>query len=326
MVNRRFAGFAWGTLGLNIFVIVWGAFVRASGSGAGCGSHWPLCNGEVIPQPERIATVIEFFHRVTSGLALLAVIAMVIWAFRAYPKGNPVRIGALASLVFIILESLVGAALVLLQYVEFNVSVGRAIWMGIHLTNTLLLTAALTLTAWWGSGGQGFRLRGHGAIGSTLLAAIIGMFVLGVSGAITALGDTLTLVGGISPEENPLVATFVQLRVFHPLIAFAVGGLLAFAVSTGTRHHPGATVQRFGWSAVILFTIQIFLGGLNVFLKAPVWLQMVHLLFTTAIWVLTVLYGAVVLAADDKAATRPGQEQHSPVTADAQAKPVTPGA
>ena len=130
MVNRRFSRYAWGTLGLNIFVIVWGAFVRASGSGAGCGSHWPLCNGEVIPQPERIATVIEFFHRVTSGLALIAVLVMVVWAFREYPKGNLVRLGALASLVFIIIESLVGAALVLLQYVEFNVSVGRAIWMG----------------------------------------------------------------------------------------------------------------------------------------------------------------------------------------------------
>ena len=83
MVNRRFSRYAWGTLGLNIFVIVWGAFVRASGSGAGCGSHWPLCNGEVIPQPERIATVIEFFHRITSGLALIAVLVMVVWAFRA---------------------------------------------------------------------------------------------------------------------------------------------------------------------------------------------------------------------------------------------------
>ena len=322
MVNRRYARFAWGTLGLNIFVIVWGAFVRASGSGAGCGSHWPLCNGEIIPQPERIATVIEFFHRVTSGLALIAVLVLVVWAFRAYPKGNPVRIGALASLVFIIIESLVGAALVLLQYVEFNVSVGRAIWMSIHLTNTLLLIAVLTLTAWWASGGKGFRLRGHGATGGTLLAAIIGMFILGVSGAITALGDTLTIAGGISPDENALVATFVQLRVFHPLLAFIVGGLLAFAVSTGTRHDPAPNVQRFGWWAVGLFAVQLLIGALNVFLKAPVWLQMVHLFFTTVIWILTVLYGAAVLAASDKVGANISQPARTSSAADA--KPVAP--
>ena len=322
MVNRRFSRYAWGTLGLNIFVIVWGAFVRASGSGAGCGSHWPLCNGEVIPQPERIATVIEFFHRITSGLALIAVLVMVVWAFRAYPKGNLVRLGALAALVFIIIESLVGAALVLLQYVEFNVSVGRAIWMGVHLTNTLLLTAALTLTAWWASGGQGFRVRGHGATGATLFAAIAGMFVLGVSGAITALGDTLTIAGGISPDENALVATFVQLRVFHPLIAFVVGGLLFYAVSTGARQQPAPAVQQFGWWAVSLFAVQLLLGALNVFLKAPVWLQMVHLLMTTVIWILTVLYGAAVLAAGDKVAANTDQPVRASSAVDA--KPVAP--
>lgn len=310
-VNRRYARFAWAALGLNIFVIIWGAFVRASGSGAGCGSHWPLCNGEVIPQPQQISTVIEFFHRITSGLALLAVLVMVIWAFRAYPKGNLVRKGATASLIFMIIESLVGAALVLLQYVEFNVSVGRAIWMGVHLTNTLLLTAVLTLTAWWASGGKGFRLRGHGATGGTLLAAIIGLLVLGVSGAITALGDTLTLAGGISPEDNALVATLVELRVLHPLIAFIVGGLLAYAVSTGTRHDTAPLAQRFGWYAVGLFVVQLALGGLNVFLKAPVWLQLVHLLFTMAIWMLTVLYGAVVLASDAGSPADAGQASRS---------------
>jgi len=321
MVNRRFAGFAWGVLGLNLFVIIWGAFVRASGSGAGCGSHWPLCNGEVIPQAENVATLIEFFHRVTSGLALLAVLAMVIWAFRAFPKGNLVRLGALISLVFIIIESLIGAALVLLQYVEFNVSVGRAIWMAAHLTNTLLLTAALTLTAWWASGGRGFRLRGHGAVGGTLLAALIGMFVLGVSGAITALGDTLTIAGGISPEENALVATFVQLRVFHPLIAFLAAGLLFYAVSTGTRRTAAPLVHRFGWWAAGLFAVQLFVGAINVWLMAPVWLQMVHLLLTMVIWMLIVLYGATVLAAGDAAA-----QGSQPARPAAGARPAAPQA
>src|SRR5690349_10435854 len=81
----RFAIFAWSVLAYNLLVVLWGAFVRATGSGAGCGSHWPLCNGVVMPRPERIETIIELGHRLTSGLALIAVVALLVGAFRSYP-------------------------------------------------------------------------------------------------------------------------------------------------------------------------------------------------------------------------------------------------
>lgn len=302
-INLRFARYAWGVLALNLFVIIWGAFVRASGSGAGCGSHWPLCNGVLIPQPQHVATWIEFAHRITSGLALLSVIVMLVWALRAYPRGHRVRAGAVAAMIFMIIEALVGAALVLLEYVAFNVSVGRAIWMGTHLVNTLILTAALTLTAWWGSGGPPVRLRGQGSVGVTLLLAMLGMLVLGVSGAITALGDTLVITGGITPEQNALVAQLVSLRIFHPLIAITVGCLVALAAWVCYRKRPTIYTLRFGQAAVALFVLQLCLGALNVALRAPLWLQMVHLLITSTIWILLVLLAAAAL----------GQKQ--PVTA-----------
>ena len=88
------ARFAWGVLAINIVVILWGAFVRASGSGAGCGSHWPLCNGEVVPVAVQVQTVIEFTHRVTSGTAFLLVIGLLVWARRAFPVGHQVRAAA----------------------------------------------------------------------------------------------------------------------------------------------------------------------------------------------------------------------------------------
>lgn len=297
MINRRFANYAWGVLALNILVIIWGAFVRATGSGAGCGDHWPLCNGQVIPQPTEIATVIEFSHRVTSGLALLTVFGMLVWSFRAYPKGHLVRRGAVATTILIILEALLGAGLVLLQYVAFNVSIERAFWMGAHLINTLLLTGALTLTAWWASGGRALRLRSQGAIGATFWLAVAGMMLLSVSGAIAALGDTLTIAGGISPEENAIVAMLVELRIFHPLIATVTGALVFLAVQVANSRRPTRKTLRFGWAAVGLYALQLLLGTLNVILKAPVWLQMVHLLVTMAIWVLLVLFGAAALAA-----------------------------
>lgn len=304
VVNRRFARYAWGVVLLNIVVIVWGAFVRATGSGAGCGDNWPLCQGEVIPRPESIETVIEFSHRVTSGLALISVVVLLIWAFRAFPKGSVVRKGAVASMIFMILEALIGAALVLLEYVAFNVSVGRAIWMGGHLINTFLLMAALTLTAWWGQGGQPLRLRNQGAVGWTLLGAVVGMLVLGVSGAITALGDTLVLTGGISPAENALVATLVDLRIFHPLIAFVVGALVGLAAWFAMKQRPGQTTQRLGRTIIALYVVQLLVGSLNVALKAPVWLQLVHLAITTTIWILLVMLAAAALAAGEPVAPR----------------------
>ena len=224
-------------------------------------------------------------------------LALIVWGFRAYPKGHPVRKGVVWTGIFMILEALIGAALVLLEYTAFNVSVGRAIWMAGHLVNTFLLLAALALTIWWADGGDRLRLRGHGSAAWTYWLLVAGMFVLGASGAITALGDTLTITGGISPQENALVATFVELRIFHPLIAFAVFGLTLLAVWTANRGgKANADMQRYGQAIVILFIVQLLLGALNVQLKAPVWLQMVHLLFTSTIWVLVVLFGAATLS------------------------------
>lgn len=306
--NRRFAQYAWGVVAANVVVILWGAFVRATGSGAGCGDHWPLCNGEVIPRAEQIETLIEFSHRVTSGLALLAVVALLIWALRAFPKGHIVRKAAAASMALMILEALIGAALVLLQYVAFNISLGRAIWMAAHLVNTLLLLAALVLTAWWGQGGRILRLRGQGLIGWSLLLATVGMLVLSMSGAITALGDTLVITGGISPAEHALVATLVELRILHPIIAFVVGALVIGTAWIVIQRRTDGGAQRVGRLIIALYVAQLLIGSLNVALRAPVWLQLVHLAFTCAIWILLVVLAAQALASDE--ATKVGEQQH----------------
>ena len=178
MRSRSFATYAWGVLAVNLLVIAWGAFVRATGSGAGCGNHWPLCNGEVVPRAPQVETIIEFSHRLTSGAALISVLLMLIWAFRAYPKGDPVRAGAVLSMVLMLIEALIGAGLVLFEYVAANVSIGRVYWIAGHLINTFLLLAAVTLTAWWASGGSRLRVRGQGVTAWALGVALLGMLVL----------------------------------------------------------------------------------------------------------------------------------------------------
>jgi heme A synthase len=294
--QRRFAQFAWTVLGANVIVVLWGAFVRATGSGAGCGSHWPLCNGEILPRAPEIETLIELSHRLTSGVALIMVVALAPWAWRAFPRGHRVRKAAMVSLLLMIVEALIGAGLVLLELVATNVSVARAYWMAGHLINTFLLLGALTLTAWWGSGQPGVRLRGQGGQLITLALALLGVLILGASGAITALGDTLVFQAGISPEDSPIVAALVDLRVYHPLLAFGVGGLLLLAGWTVWQTQPDGQTRRLALWLGGLYAVQLIAGAINVVLKAPVAMQLIHLLLSDLIWILLVLLAASALA------------------------------
>lgn len=292
----RFAAYAWGLLGYNIFVILWGAFVRATGSGAGCGSHWPLCNGEVIPTSPQTATLVEFGHRLTSGLLGIFVLFLTIWAFRTFPKGEGVRRASVWTLIFVITEAVIGAGLVKFEWVAADTSVERVYTMVFHLLNTFFLLMANTLTAWFASQGRLIQLRGHGLYAYALGIAFLAMVTLGASGAITALGDTLYLTLGITPAESPLVATLVGLRIYHPLLAFVAFGLVYVAVRMVINRHPKSRAARFGYWTLLLLVVQLFCGALNVYLKAPVWMQLIHLLLTDLIWVLLVLTAASALS------------------------------
>src|SRR5215208_2641235 len=125
--------FAWWVLGLNVAVVAWGGFVRATGSGAGCGRHWPTCNGEVVPRSASTEMAIEFAHRASSGAALLLVVALLAWAFREFPRGHAARKAAAGSMALIVVEALVGAALVLFGWVVKDASAARAWAMPVHL-------------------------------------------------------------------------------------------------------------------------------------------------------------------------------------------------
>ena len=297
---NRLAGFAWSVLAFNLAVILWGAYVRATGSGAGCGNHWPLCNGEVVPRAPQVKTLIELTHRLTSGVALLLVIALAIWAFRAYPRKHPVRLGAAASVFFILTEALIGAGLVLFELVADNASMARALFLSVHLVNTFLLLAALALTAWWASLNQGARPHPQGTMALILSLGFVGMLLLGVSGAVTALGDTLfpvsSLAEGLRQDLSPTAHLLVRLRVLHPVIAIAVGCYLISAASLTVSRHPGARTKQMAGAVGALVFIQLGAGALNVALLAPIWLQLLHLLLADLLWIALVLLTAVVFA------------------------------
>ncbi|NJN17988.1 MAG: heme A synthase [Oscillochloris sp.] len=300
MFRSRFAAFAWANVGYNLLVIMWGAFVRATGSGAGCGDHWPLCDGQVIPRAPSIEQMIEFSHRVTSGLALLGTVALLIWAFRKFDRGHVVRRAAVASMFFMLLEALVGAALVLFELVGTNTSLARAAILAVHLINTFLLIAALTLTAWWASGGKPIAFRGNRRMAWLLGIGLVGTALVGSSGGVTALGDTLlqhgALPGGIDQAITGSSHPLVQMRVIHPVLGILVGLYTLFIAQSVNAMRREPATRRLAWGVVALFFIQILLGGINVSLKAPVWMQMVHLLMADLVWICMVLLSALALA------------------------------
>ena len=293
--QRRFAAFAWGVLVYNVAVILWGALVRATGSGAGCGGHWPLCNGEVLPSVSQIATVIELTHRVMSGIALLLVIAMFVWARKAFAPYHPARRWAAWALVFILSEALLGASLVLLGHVARNESVGRVYSLATHLINTFLLLASLALTAWYAGGEK--RPASHRNDPACLLAAagpLVALVLVAVAGVITALGDTLfpshTLVEGMRQDFSSTASFLIRLRIIHPFLAVAAGLVVALAALPEYRARRTVQLRVLSGWILSLFTAQFAVGALSVVLQAPVPIQLLHLLLADLIWIVLVLF------------------------------------
>jgi len=305
------ARFAWFAVFYNVLVIVWGALVRATGSGAGCGNHWPLCNGQVIPVSPGFHTVIEFAHRMMSGGSTFIVLALLIWTFRTTARRDAARFFAIASTVLLLNEAFLGALLVKLGYVTDNQSIGRMVVLSVHLSNTLLLLAALTLTARslaLSSASQQWtalhRARGFYWSVAGLLATII----VGVSGSMAALGDTLFPATSLSiafaqdfASSAPLL---VRLRILHPASALAAGvfviwlvvrsrGLLSTSAALDTSERARlARTTRLANLALALLALQIVLGLADLLLLTPAWMQLLHLLGADLYWITIVLLAA----------------------------------
>ncbi len=292
---------AWAALIYNVLVILWGAVVRLTGAGAGCGEHWPLCNGVVVPQSPTLHTVIEFSHRLTSGASGLLAIGLVALAFVGTAKGHPARFGALLSLGLIILEGLVGGVQVLLGLTATSTDPARGFVQGVHLANTFLLLGALLLTALWASGGPRLRLRCQGRPGALVGAGLALLLVLGMAGAVTALGDLLFLPADSSTPVQTVrgdlgaVNLIQNLRVIHPMLAILTSAYLAWLAAWLRRERPGAQVSRWSMALWTLLGLQMLAGFANIALKAPGWLQLTHLLLACIMWLVTVMLSYAAL-------------------------------
>ncbi len=297
---NRFAKYSWGVLGWNMLVILWGAIVRATGSGAGCGNHWPSCNGAIIPTTERIQTVIEFTHRVMSGTALIMVFILLIWGLRNYAKGSHQRIGFIGSAFFIILEALLGAGLVLFKLVEGNSTVFRAIAIALHLLNTFILLAFLALNAWWASGGKRLSFKNRGQLPLLFGLGLAGVAIIGMSGAITALGDTLfpstSLASTLAEQADQGAHFLIRLRIYHPIIAILVGVYTLYLVKYLYGKFDNLTIKKLSILLGTLILVQWMAGVSNILLLAPVWMQVIHLFLADSVWIAYILLAGTVFS------------------------------
>ncbi len=286
IASRALNHYAWAVLAYNIAVIVWGAAVRATGSGAGCGDRWPLCNGSVIQHYPTAATLIEFAHRASSGIALLAVMGLLFWTFRATPRRHLARSASVAALVLTLNEALLGALLVLLGKVAHDQSASRAFYLALHLTNTLLLLGALALTAHFLSRKLGFM---HGSVEwrAPWIAAIglLATLIVGVSGSLAALGDTLfpatSLRAAFLQDFSSHSVWLVRLRWVHPALSLVAGAFLLWLIVLGARTEMH---RRLSLTVGTLVLIQFALGVADVVFLTPTAMQLLHLLGADLLW------------------------------------------
>ena len=311
-----FRKYAWFVLVYTLLVILWGAYVRATGSGAGCGGHWPLCNGQVVPRSPTAQTLIEYTHRLTSGLSPLLVGWLVLRAFRVFPRGHRARRFAVLSAIFLVVEALLGAGLIWLGYVAHDASIGRAFYMPAHLTNTLLLLTMIALAAWSARESvPPLRLRGRPKV---LLAAAPVALLVYVTGALAALGDTLypaaSLEAGIRQELDASASVLLRLRMLHPAVALGVGAFLLMVALSALKSRPTPLVRRHAIGVMGMVFVQLIAGAVNIALLAPVWLQIVHLLLADLLWIALVILLAEAFADRPSLKDRLARESLAPPT------------
>ena len=285
--------YSWWVVAYNVLVVLWGAVVRATGSGDGCGEHWPLCGGTVMQHWKTLASVIEFAHRASVGVGVAGLLGLVVCTWRATPRRHLARFFVATAALFTFTEALLGALLVVLGLTAQSRSPLRAVYLPLHQVNTLLLLAALALTAHF-LGRTAARMRGGVQLHRALPAAVglLAFLLVGVSGSLAALGDTLypahTLAEAFAQDLSPHDSWLLHIRWIHPASSLLAAAWVLLLVAGSRRSGNG----KLGAAVAGLVGMQIVLGIADVLLLAPTWLQITHLLGADLLWIALVVLTA----------------------------------
>ena len=306
----RLTTLAWAALFGNLLVILQGAIVRVTHSGAGCGQHWPLCNGEVVPLAPSTETVIEFTHRLLSLGVLILGAWLLARAFRVRRDQPGTFTFAGLSFAFLIVEALLGALTVLWGLTGDNATVGRGLMVATHLVNSVLLVGALAGTVVYATGRGRWPLRPlrQGTLSATLGVALLGMLVLMFTGGIAAMGNTIfpseSLAAGIAADFDPASHPLIRLRALHPLIAITVGVYLFVSLGFGWWLKPAHEARGMVRALFVTYVAQLLIGTVNLVFLAPVVLQLLHLGVAVLAFGLLAAASILLLGADVPARRR----------------------
>jgi heme A synthase len=304
----RFAKYAWFVLAWNILVILWGVFLRASKSGDGCGQYWLTCHGEVIPSAPELKTIIEFSHRVTSSLAGLLLIVLLVWAIRRWyvqrsEQNRLTMLMAVGSFVFVVIEGLLGRSLVLTGNTAVNLTPERPFWMAGHLVNTLILLAFITLAARYASGGGRLNFGVKPKYLAFIAIGAAAVFLVGISGSVAALSNMIfpsgSLAEGVERDFSQTSHILLRLRPLHPILAVLTSVFIIFLTGWLAKETGNERKTR-RWSSVlsVLVVLQIAFGTATLLMLAPIVMQLGHLLLVDAIWICFVMFAASFLSAE----------------------------
>lgn len=265
-----------------LLVILWGAWVRISHSGNGCGESWPLCNGEILPNANQIKTLIEFSHRLTSGLFGILVVGLFFWVRKVFPKGHMQRTLAMLCLIFTITEALLGAKLVLFGLVGKDDSFFRLFVMSLHQLNSFLLTGFVFLNAYLLS----FHPQPAPFFRTFRLCAIYLLIVM--SGAIAALASTLfptqSLWEGLINDFAEGSHFFLRLRILHPGLAIAGSAFFIWQFFKELENVKTAQEKKIYMQSIVGFFVIVGFGALTLISLSPVWMKLTHLALAHLIW------------------------------------------
>ena len=272
---------------VSVFSIIAGAIVRATGSGDGCGASWPTCNGEIIPELDTPSELIEFSHRSVSGVLLIITLIIFVKSFKdEVPTLQKKIIWSLTF--FVLLEALIGAVIVIYEWVGMNSSAPRIIAVPLHLVNTFGLLGAYTLL---------FHLTRNSK--TTLNNFFdrgfkIGLFLFllsGATGSIAALADVIfpseSFITGLAEDFDTNSEVLTRLRILHPIVASALS-LYLYSEANRLQNEYQVITKNIK----LLILLGVLLGVSNVISNIILPLSILHLLMADLLWILYVYKSA----------------------------------
>lgn len=291
---RGVCRWAWATLAFFVIVVLEGAVVRATSSGAGCGAHWPLCNGEILPHHPRLATIIEFTHRSLTGVSTLMFAVLIAWTFYATARRHPARRAAVIAGLLLLTEGALGAVLVIRHLVEKNTSGERVLAQSVHFTNTMLLLAATTITAVLLGRAPNERIRSN-TLKVPALLALLATLLTGATGSLAALADTIfpsnNLTAALQADFAAGSPLLIRMRWMHPAASTLAVLATILLIAAMRRAGAGRPASLLFWNLVL----QVVVGVLDVLLLAPTWIQVLHLFSADVFWISLVMVSVPAL-------------------------------